>query len=80
MFLVTVNQLTEKTTYSTEHLLLYLWGVSFDWWTALCATVQGKMNERLNLWQGHLVDNISIALFNLAFCNHHKNNKTIKIC
>lgn len=38
---------------------VYLWGVCFNWWAALCATVQGKVNERLSVWKGHLVDNMA---------------------
>lgn len=36
----------------------YLWGVCFDWWAALCSTVQGKVDERFSIRKGHLVDNV----------------------
>lgn len=34
-----------------------LWSVCFNRRAALCSTVQGKMNERLNIWECHLVFN-----------------------
>lgn len=42
-----------------EYVSVYLWGVRFNRWAALCATVQGKVNERLSVWKGHLVDNMA---------------------
>lgn len=34
----------------------YLWGVGLNRRAALCSTVQGKVNKRLSVGKGHLVD------------------------